>query len=67
MGPGGTRGRGGGNRPVEYFEKAGGPSLGVFVGEVRMGRMMRMMMMKKSDDDLEEEICCETIVLLLLM
>ena len=23
------------NRPVEYFEKPGGPSLGVFVGEVR--------------------------------
>ena len=30
MGP-----RGPPNRPVEYFEKPGGPSLGVFVGEVR--------------------------------
>ena len=25
------------NRPVEYFEKPGGPSLGVFVGEVSGG------------------------------
>ena len=36
FGRGGVGGRGSsrGARPVEYFERPGGPSLGVFVGEV---------------------------------